>query len=503
MTRHHDVIVIGAGLGGLSAAAKLSRAGLGVHLLERHVRPGGYATSFRREQFEFEVSLHEISGIGTPASRGSLWTDLDQLDVASRVEFLPVEHLFRSLAPNHGLDLRLPAHPEGALETLLETFPHERDGLNRLFSRFRDIQLQIRAMGQADRELSPMAAVKRFPVVSHAATVPLSALLYKEVEDPLARLAVGQLWSFFGLPPERLSAVLYVGGLTAYLTHGANYIKGTSQALSNAFCEVIEEAGGQISLGHGVKRILCQDGKVTGVITDEDEHLTADVVVANANPVTVAMDLVGAEHLPRAFLGRMSVSDPSISTVCVHLGLSRTSQELGMEDYEIFVNGTVDMEQQYRDACVLEPCDTFLITSYSVIDPEFSPPGTSAAVLVGMSDGHQWKKLPPREYPEMKRRFAENLVEQAGRIYPGLPSAVEVDVVSTPLTNMRYTGNVAGAIYGFANTPAHNPAFRMEQRGPLEGLWFASAWTRPGGGFEPTFTSGLTAADAILTRWKP
>ena len=503
MTQHHDVIVVGAGLGGLSAAARLSRAGLGVRLLERHVRPGGYATTFFRDPFEFEVSLHELSGIGTPGSPGPLWTDLDELGVASRLEFLPAAHLFRSLAPNHGMDLRVPAHPQGALEALLDAFPEERRGLNRLYAQFFDIQRQIRAMGQSDRDLSPFNAVKRFPIVSHAATVPLSALLYKEVKDPLARLAVGQIWSFFGLPPEQLSAVLYIGGLTAYLTHGASYIKGKSQAMSNAFCEVIEEAGGEVSLGHGVKRILTRDGKVTGVITDQDQHLTADIVVANVNPVTVALELVGQENMPEEFFGRLAKGEPSTSTVCVHLGLSSDSRELGMEDHEVFVNNTVDMEQQYRDTLRLEPPDSFLITAYNATDPEFSPPGTSVAVLVALADGRPWADLQPQEYPELKQRYAEVLVEQAGQIYPRLPSAVEVAVVSTPITNMRYTGNVAGAIYGFANTPAHNPAFRMEQRGPLEGLWFASAWTRPGGGFEPTITSGISAADAILAELSP
>ena len=494
----HDVIVIGAGLGGLTAAARLSRAGLGVRLLERHVQPGGYATSFYREPFEFEVSLHELSGIGTPASPGPLWHDLDDLGVASRLEFLPVTDLYRTVVPEQGVDLRVPANAEGALEALVEAFPHERRGLTRIYERFFDIEREIRALGQARNDMSPAVMLGKFPVVSHAATVPLSALLYKEVKDPAARLAVGQIWSFFGLPPERLSAVLYVGGLTAYLNHGASYIKGKSQALSNALCQVIEEAGGEVSLGNGVERILCHDGKVTGVITDQGERLTADTVVANANPLTVALDLVGEQHLPGPFIQRLGQIEPSLGTVCVHLGLSQTSAELGMEDHEVFINNTVDMEQQYRDACGLEPPDSFLITAYSVTDPQFSPPGTSVVVLVALSDGRPWMALPPSDYPELKQRWAERLVQQAGQFYPKLPSAVDVVVVSTPLTNMRYTGNVGGAVYGFAQTPDQNPAFRLEQRGPLQGLWFAGAWTRPGGGFEPSITSGINAAGAIL-----
>lgn len=499
MTKNsYDVVVIGAGLGGLSSAASLARSGLKVRLLERHVQPGGYATTFYRDPYEFEVSLHELSGIGTPGQRGPLYSDLEALGVADRLTFLPIPHLFRSIAPEHGLDLRIPASREGALDALVEAFPHERRGLTRLMERFFAIQREIRAIGESGREPSVLQALTRYPAVSHAAAVPLSAVLYRELTDPLARLAVGQMWSYFGLPPSKLSLVLFAGGLTSYLTHGASYIEGKSQALSNALAAVIEEAGGEISLGSGARRILTHDGKVSGVITDHEEHLESDTIVANANPVTTALELIGVENLPDSFLKRISVTEPSISTVCVYLGLSKDRQELGLEDHEVFFNGTVDLEQQYLNARRADPPDSFLLTAYNVADLRFSPPGTSVVALVALADGRAWQNVSPLDYPELKQRYAERLVEQASRLYPALSQSIEVSVVSTPITNMRYTGNVAGAIYGFANTPAENPAFRLEQRGPLDGLWFAGAWTRPGGGFEPTISSGISAADQIL-----
>jgi phytoene dehydrogenase-like protein len=494
----YDVIVIGAGLGGLSSAATLARAGLKVRLLERHVQPGGYATTFYRDPFEFEVSLHELGGIGTPGRRGSLWEDLERLGITERVRFLPIEHLFRAVAPDHGLDLRIPANREGALQALTEAFPHEGQGLRRLWERFFAIQAEVKAIGELDEVPSVLQALRRFPVVSHAATVPLSALLYRELKDPLAVLAVGQMWSYFGLPPSQLSALLYAGALTSFLTDGACYIEGKSQALSNAFVEVIEAAGGEVSLGDGASKILTRDGRVTGVLTDHGEHLASDRVVANANPVTVALDLIGRQNLPQAFVDRLAVTRPSLSSVCVYLGLSRSAEQIGFEDHEVFINGTVDLEQQYRDARRPEPPDSLLLTAYNLTDPGFSPPGTSVAVLATLVDGYAWQGLPPGDYPALKQHYAEQMVALAGRLYPELPRHVQVSVVSTPITNMRYTGNIAGAVYGFANTPAENPAFRLEQRGPLDGLWFAGAWTQPGAGFAATISSGIVAGDAIL-----
>jgi prolycopene isomerase len=494
----YDVIVIGAGLGGLSSAATLARAGLRVRLQERHVQPGGYATTFYRDPFEFEVSLHELNGIGIPEQRGSLWGDLERLGITDRVRFLPIEHLFRTVAPDHGLDLRIPTNREGALQVLTEAFPHERRGLRRLWERFFAIQAEVKAIGALGVVPSVLQALRRFPAVSHAATVPLSTLLYRELKDPLARMAVGQLWSYFGLPPSRLSALLYAGALTSYLTDGASYIEGKSQALSNAFVEVIEEAGGEVCLGDGASKILICRGRVAGVVTDHGEHLTADAVVANANPVTVALDLIGSKNLPQAFVKRLAVARPSLSSVCVYLGLSRSAEQLGFEDHEVFLNGTVDLEQQFRSAARPEPPNSLLLTAYNTTDPDFSPAGTSVVVLAMLVDGQAWRGVQPRDYTALKQRFAERMVELAGRLYPELPRHVQVLEVSTPITNMRYTGNVAGAIYGFANTPAENPAFRLEQRGPVDGLWFAGAWTQPGAGYAATISSGIEAGAAIL-----
>ncbi|MCA9666471.1 MAG: NAD(P)/FAD-dependent oxidoreductase [Myxococcales bacterium] len=498
MTNCFDAVVVGGGLGGLAAAAALARAGRSVRLLERHVQPGGYATTFTRGPFEFEASLHELSGIGTPQAPGPLYRTLERLDVAKRLTFLPIPDLYRAVAPRYGLDMRLPASRQGATEALLDAFPHERAGITRVMDDLFAIERDVDRLSDGV-DLSTPEVIARYPAFARAARSPLAALLYREVGDPLARLALGQMWSYFGLPPSRLSLLLFASGLTTYLSHGACTIKGKSQALSNALVAVIEDAGGVVTLGDGAREIACSSNRVSGVITDHGEQLQTETVVANANPLIVAFDLVGPDRFPAAFIRRISRCAPSISTVCVHLGLSNDRRALGLDDHEVFINGTVDLEQQYRDACQLEPSDSFLLTAYNVVDADFSPQGTCVVSLVAACDGRAWSKLDSAGYRALKRRYAEQLVARAAELYPGLEHHIDVEVISTPITNTRYTGNIAGAIYGFAPTPDENPAFRLPQRAPIDGLWFAGAWTQPGGGYQPSIESGVAAADAVLT----
>lgn len=497
MVKRHDVIVVGAGLGGLAAAATLARAGLSVCIFEQHSQPGGYATTFVRRGYEFEVSLHALSGIGLPGDRGPLHALLTELGVAEKVEFLPIRMLYRSVGP--GLDVRIPMGREAALDTLCREFPKERRGLQRVMDRLFAVHDDVCAIERAGGEGPMPLAIARYPHAAHAAMVTLGTVLHREVANPRARLAFSQLWGYFGLPPSRLSFLYFAAGLASYLRYGAAYPRGKSQALSNAFVEVIEAAGGRVHLNNRVRRILTARGRATGVIDARDEQIEADAVIVNADPVTTAAELIGAEALPDSFLRRLASSRPSLGSVCTYIALDAPPDALGIVDHETFVNQSVNMDEQYRAALRTRPGKAFVMAAYNVVDPEFSRPGTSVVTLTGLSDGHAWTSINPNQYPTMKLRLAERMIEQVEALHPGFREHIEAAYVSTPLTNVRYTGNLAGAIYGFENTPSDNPAWRLPQKGPLGGLWFAGAWTRPGGGFEPCITSGYTAAREVIT----
>ncbi|MGV9314605.1 FAD-dependent oxidoreductase, partial [Streptomyces sp. NPDC003691] len=114
MSVDYDVIVIGAGNAGLAAAATLQRGGQRTLLLERHNVPGGAATTFVRGRFEFEVSLHQLGGMGGPAPLRQV---LDEMDVTGRVEFIQDDQLYRTVVPGV-LDVTLPADWRGITDVL-------------------------------------------------------------------------------------------------------------------------------------------------------------------------------------------------------------------------------------------------------------------------------------------------------------------------------------------------------------------------------------------------
>ena len=128
----YDVVVIGAGNGGLTAAATLAQKGLNVLMLERHNIPGGAATSFCRGRFEFEVALHQLNGLGTLEKPGLLRMALDKLGVMNDLEFVELSDLYH-VAASDGLRLTLSTDRAATIAALQNSFPHEKDAIQRFF----------------------------------------------------------------------------------------------------------------------------------------------------------------------------------------------------------------------------------------------------------------------------------------------------------------------------------------------------------------------------------
>ncbi len=503
MDTHVDAVVIGTGLGGLSAATCLAKNGLNVLALERHNVPGGYATSFVRGRYEFEVALHELSGIGTQEKTGGMYRYLDSLGVASKVEFVQTPTLYRSIFP--GVDITLSQGWDQYHQTMSDAFPDQSDGIAKLLDICRRVYRDLGQLRKAgfDKVFSPSFALTlpfRCPTLARYNQAVWAPVLRRFVTDERAQAVLSQYWGYFGLPPELCSFFYFAVGLASYIKHGATYVRGRSQALSNAFVETLEEHGGQARFGCAVERILTEDGQVTGVLTDQGERIAATYVISNTDPITTCCDLIDREQVPTEFFRSLQSNNLATSTVNVYLGVARSAEQLGITDHEIFINRDMDFESHFREGEVVNPPAGIAMTCYNHVTPEISPPGTSLLTLTGMSFGRAWHQVPPQDYVSEKHRVADGMIKMAERICPDLRQYAEVVEVATPLTNVRYANALGGSIYGFDNAPGRHTLWRMPARGPVKGLYFAGAWTQPGGGFEPVMISGELAANAVLRR---
>lgn len=495
--KDYDVVVVGAGLGGLSAATFLTKAGKRVLVVEQQNVPGGYASSFKRGRFEFEISLHELSGLGHEGRRGNLWRLLEQCGITERVEFLPIHDFYRAVFPD--VDITLPATREGFEEALCRAFPKDADGIRGFVALMFDY---AREALRANRE-GPQAVMQNpsaYPNLLTYMGQTVNDVLKSVVPDPKARAVIAQTWGYYCNPPGKLSFLIFALALASYLRFGPTHIKGRSQALSQAFVDLIEEGGGEVWLNNGARRILAADGRVRGVVTEDGTEINCPYVVCNVNPVITCLQLIGRDQVPSWYLRRLGAWSGGASTFNVYLGLDCPPSHLGLTTHEMFVNLDYDLDGQFEVMKAGPKADPtgLVFTTYNVVDPDFSPAGTSSVVLTAIAHADPWLALSPADYVAAKNRLADKYIGLAERVVPDIRQHIEVVEVATPLTNMRYTANVNGSIIGFDETFQGTGTVRLPNRGPLEGLYFGNAWVHIGGGYEPCIVSGYRASVEVL-----
>ncbi len=506
-----DAVIIGSGLGGLSCAAAFARQGFKPLVLEQHDKPGGYATSFTRPGgFEFDVSLHSTS-VG---ERNGLHNLIPGFPEITDVEFVPHSTLYRAIFPHH--DIRVPNRNLLAYITLLsKSFPAESEGIKGLFEDLKDVSQDFRRLSGRRGDVDMSRFQVDYPHLFHFAGNTWAEIVDQKIRDPKLKAIISSLWGYYGLPPSQLASLYYGPPTYSYLTVGGYYPKGRSQAISNALANFIEARGGKVVVGSSVERILVKGGAACGVRTVDGHEYTGKVVVSNANAYDTFHTLLAPEESKddslKEYLARMERYSVSLSSFQIFLGLKRDLvHEVGVTDTEIFHFPGYDMEAAYEAAKSADLSKLwFCVTLYDNLYPGYSPKGKNTLNLLVLQGFDHWKPYESdyrrgkkQAYRAEKERVASLLISQAEKvILPGLRKAIEVKEIGTPLTNLRYTGNFRGAIYGWDQTLDNSGARRLPHRTPIKNLYLAGAWTRPGHGYGAVLPSGLECFGEIMKDW--
>jgi phytoene dehydrogenase-like protein len=502
-----DAVVIGAGLGGLSCAAAFARQGFKPLVIEQHDKPGGFATAFPRPGgFLFDVSLHSTS-VG---ERNGIRNLINGFPEITEIEFLPHPSLYRVIFPQH--DIRVAQRDISAfIATLTSLFPDEQDGIRGLFDDITGLAHDVRRLSEAHGNVDMSRFPLDFPHLFRHHTETWGAMVEHRLKDPRLKAIVSSQWGYYGLPPSRLSSFYYALPFLGYLSEGGYYPRGRSQDISNALARVIRERGGTILLNTSVKKILMKNGAACGVATADGKEFTARVVVSNANPFDTFRNMIDDQTALAEYESRWQQYSLSLSCFQVFLGLKEDLvTKLGIRDSEIFVETAYDPEAAYRGALKGEVENGGVgITLYDNIYRGYSPEGKNTINLLTLQGYGPWEPFEAdyfagrkTEYKKAKEKMAEVLIERAEKLLlPGLSKAIEVREIGTPLTNVRYTRNPRGAVYGWDQTVNNSGATRVGHSTPIKNLYLAGAWSRPGHGYGAVIPSGLECFAEIMKTW--
>lgn len=489
----YDVIVIGAGNAGLTAAASLSRKGFNVLVLERHNIPGGCATSFCRGRFEFEVALHQLSGIGTPEKPGPLRSTLEQLGVMEKLAFVPMDDLYRLIIPDR-LDITLRPDRRRFTEELVRRFPDEKDGIEQYIDLVYNFFMQVIGVYYLK---DPEASPEKYPLYFKYGLTTTQEVMDAFIKDPVAQAALSPYWTYIGLPTSQMAFVDMAAMLFSYIEFLPYHLKGGSQALSNALADTIIHNGGTMRFSCGAKKIRVESGAVRGIVTEHGEEINARCVISNASKVATYTELLEDTKIPAAVRNELRQCTLSPSAFTLYMGLDCPPAAVGITESTNFVLPGLDMDVGFETMKRLEidHRDGMMLTCYNLIDPSFAPPGASQVTLITLKFGEPWLRVPPEQYTDVKYRLAENMLTAAEAHFPGLRNHIEELEIATPITHMRYLGHPKGAIYGFENHIKDSDLF-IPNISHIDGLYCAGGSTGLCG-FQPTLDSGVLAAKKV------
>lgn len=493
----YDAVVIGAGNGGLTAAAYLAQKGLKILLLERHNIPGGCATSFCRGRFEFEVALHQLSGLGTEDKPGPLRKFFYELGIADELEWVAMENFYRLIVPGE-LDITLKAERKEQIAALQERFPSEKQAIQEFFDmvyRFYNEMLGFHFSKEADSSKGKYSLYMEY-VLKNAQEV-----LDKYFQDPLLKLAVSVYWPYSGLPPAHMPFADLAALLFSYIEFKPYHLKGGSQALSSALLNRFQDNGGEARFSCGAKKIVVEDGQIKGVITESGDLIESSYVISNASTLDTYVEMIDHEELPEELFKILGGSTIGPSSLTIYIGLDCEAADIGITEATNFICSSADTNDAFSCFKNIETKDdTLLVSCYDLVDPSFSPPGCSQVVIVDLKYAEPWINIPPSRYYQTKYQAADIVLERVEKLFPGLREHIEEIEVATPITHMRFLGHPGGAIYGFDQYIKESKFF-VSPQSPVKGLYFAGSWAGSGG-FQPTLMSGGAAARALLRELK-
>ena len=503
MAASYDIIVLGAGLGGLCAAFEACRAGKRVLLLEQHNLPGGFATSFVRGRFEFEPSLHEMPDIRSIREAAGVVRYLAD-DAGLDIDFESIPEAYRVILTSTNTNVRMPFGRAGCVEVIEREVPGSREAVTAYLDLCGEVQSAFRALSGSDGRPDYRAILRE-----HGNFFRTGAYTADQVADAVglpgaARDLLYPYWCYLGVPTNRLSFSIWAALLNSYLESGAVIPRLRSHEISSAFVQKIEQLGGEVRFNTRVERVLVSQGAVRGVQTSFGEEIACGAVISNASPTLMFNALIHPfSEVPPAARKMVNARTHGFSLVVVYLGLNADRHALGLDDYSYFIAPHMDTRRLYASISSLESEEIMQAsTCLNVANPSCSPEGTTILALTAGYRAEAWENVRPKEYFRVKNQVAERLIRQfEGATGADIRGHIEEIEVATPQTFARYTGAYDGIVYGYEPEPWDSlvpRALSAKRERYIAGLSFCGGFGQRCHGYGSSILSGKAAAKTAV-----
>ncbi len=500
-----DYTIIGSGIGGLSVAIFLAKAGKKVVVLEQHYVPGGFSHTFKRKDgFEWDVGVHYVGNLNTEDSQLKV---LFNYLTDNRLKWEFMGEIYDK-AIIDGDTYEFPAGKENLKKHLYAYFPNEKAAIDSYFElvekatkRFRLYFIE-KVLPSVLRVTLGKLFLRLFRPYSSISTY--DQLKKLTDNEKLISVLCAQCGNY-GLPPKESSFAAHAIVINHFFEGGYYPIGGAAEIYKN-MVKTLNDNGGRVFIRASIEEIVTERKKVKGLKVN-GTFVTARRVISNAGTHNTYRKLL-KENVNGYLKKSVKGTKPSTPHLCLYIGLNASDKELELPKHNIWFYDSYDIDNIIAsDNKQLSNEIQFAYISFpSAKDPAWTKthPDKASIQAIGIGNFERFEKYENEawrnrgeEYEVLKKEFETKMLSKLYELFPQIKGHVSITEVSTPLSTKHFTNYNKGEIYGLAHTTDRFAIKTLRPKTPIKGLYMVGQDISIVG-VAGALTSGMLCAIEIL-----
>ncbi|MCF2148925.1 NAD(P)/FAD-dependent oxidoreductase [Desmonostoc muscorum LEGE 12446] len=476
-----DYVILGAGLGGLSAAACLTRQGYRVAVLEQHYLPGGCCHTFDYGEYSFCADVHYISQCGSGQTIGQF---LDYIGQDIPFNSLDRDCIDRVITPE--VDFKIPLGWDNLRSRLLSTFSEEAGAINLYCDEIQRLHQEIRNLVQEvrwfDRKLSDWLKLPKYFNLFCKRKWTLQDL-YNDVRlSPKLQAVLAGQSGDYALPPEEIALLTHTSLVWDY-SEGAYYPKHHFKHLVDTIADVITAGGGVIKYSNRVHHIQVSNHSVHSVLADGITYRASKAYISDLDPKLTVELMHDSEALSHKERQRLTHYEYSASAFNIYLGLDSRfdPQRYGIGNWNTWYYPTGNLNKEYQQQLQGDLSHPWIFLSCPTMkssEPGMAPEGhhiLEIATVCSYEPFEYLHKTNPKAYKTRKREVYQQMMTSVRDLIPDVDNYARMKVYGTPTTSEFYLGQPQGNIYGAKLVPKQVGLNRLGYVTELPNLFLVGA----------------------------
>ena len=475
----YDVIIIGAGIGGLVCGCYLAKAGVKVLIVEKNNKVGGCCTSFKRDGFTFNAGAHAVGGY---RKEGSVHKIISDLGLCKDLKMERAELTDTAEIPSCKIEIW--DDIDRTIEGIKTSFPDESKNIQNFCN-----------MIQNENIISLYLKYKN-KTFQH--------ILNSYFRNTKLKSGISIFLGNLGLPANAISAVTAITLFKEFVFDGGYYVIGGMQLFVNMLASHFVKNGGHFIFLKEVKKIKVNNKIAKGVVLDKGELIKSKYIISASDSISTFFNLINEKYLNNNFKSLIKNLKPSISAFIIYIGVGKNLRSnFRKMSYSLWYSKEDDINKIYTNWSrgTIGRLDNFVLCSCpSFYDRTLAPNDGEALTLISgapTKDKMFWD--------ENKALFVERLIRVAEEALGKFSTDIKVLTVATPATIRKFTSNINGAIYGWASTSGQNSQYGAYLKHGIKNLLTVGHWSLTPygqGGINMAAHIGYSIAKSILRKKK-